>query len=249
MAETNDRLRGEVAQVLDQVRELVAGFAETTRRHNAITATGAAEHEQITVTVDVSGAVVAVEFDEDIDDDLGYSRIARGVVTAAQRAAASARALAEAALAPQRAALARLPTLADLTDWVSADDTGELAPPAALLSAPAEREPSTVLGSSPVELAVRRAELYASATAGGKRVGVAVNADGVLIDVRFSGAIADLDYPDIATAIVAASRAAVSTVACRVTELYDQYLPADRPRFPGPAAVLTGIDRIRDQLR
>ncbi|MFI9504696.1 YbaB/EbfC family nucleoid-associated protein [Nocardia sp. NPDC052566] len=245
----NDRLKSEVAQVIDDVHRLITGFAEAKRLHQAVTASVTAERERIVVVADVSGAVTEVYFEDGIED-LGYHQIARGVVQAAQRAAAEVKSKADEILSPQRSALLRLPKLSDLVDWLP-DEESIPTPPPALLTPPAEREPVADIGDG-ADLTVRqerRARLFATASAAGRRVSVTVNSDGVLIDLQFSGAIADLDYAEIADAIAASSRAAVAAVARKVADLYAPTVEDDRPPFPGPDAVLAGIERLRDQLR
>lgn len=245
----NDRLRAEAAQFVDDVHQLITGFVEAKRRHQAVTAAASAERGRILVTVDVSGAVTEVDFGAGIEQ-IGYQQIARGVRYAAQQAAAAVKDKADEVLSAQRAALLRLPKLSDLVDWLPEEQ--QLAdPPPALLTSPAERGPAaeanepTGLG----ELQELRAQLFATASAAGRRVSVAVNADGVLIDLRFSGAVGDLDYPELGEAIVVASRAAVVSVARKVSELYAPTIPDDRPQFAAPDVVLAGLERLRDQLR
>lgn len=245
----NDRLKAEVAQVIDDVHQLISGLAEAKRLHEAVTASAAAERERIVVVVDVSGALTEVCFDDDIEE-LGYHQIARGVVQAAQRAAAEVKSRADEILSAQRAALLRLPKLSDLVDWMP-EEQRLPSPPPALLTSPAEREPvaAVVDRTDLIGLQEHRARLFATASAEGRRVSVAVNADGVLIDLQFSGAVGDLDYEEIADAITAASRAAVAAVARKVADLYAPTVEDDRPRFPGPDVVLAGLERLRDQLR
>ncbi|WP_040740699.1 YbaB/EbfC family nucleoid-associated protein [Nocardia tenerifensis] len=245
----NERLRTEVAQVVADVHRLIAGFAEAKRQHQAVTASASAERGLIVVVADVSGALTEVYFEDDIEQ-LGYHQIARGVVQAAQRAAAQVKSKADEIISAQRGSLLGLPKLSDLVDWVP--DEQELpSPPAALLTPPAEREPvaDTAEQAGLLELQEQRARLFATASAGGRRVSVAVNADGVLIDLQFSGAVGDLDYEQIAEAIVAASGAAVAAVARKVADLYAPTVEDDRPSFPGSDVVLAGLDRLRDQLR
>ncbi|MGS2810846.1 YbaB/EbfC family nucleoid-associated protein [Nocardia sp. MW-W600-9] len=246
MRDTNERLRTEVAQMVDDVHGLISRLVAAKAVHDAVTATATVERGQITVVTDVSGAVREVEFGDYIDE-LNYHRIARGVVRAAQRAADEARGKADDILAPQRSDRARLPTLPDLVDWLPGTPEPELPPPPpALLTPPSEREP---IGDTPVDRQQRRAELFATATAEGRRVTASVNADGVLIDIQFSGAIGDLDYDEIAAAITGAARVAVASVARKVAELYAPTVADDRPAFPGPDILLAGLERLRDQLR
>jgi YbaB/EbfC DNA-binding family len=63
------------------------------------------------------------------------------------------------------------------------------------------------------ELERRRKLLTATATACDKRIQVTVNADGVLIETKFSTDIADLTYEEVAEAL----QAAVRTAAIEVT--------------------------------
>ncbi|WP_194852921.1 YbaB/EbfC family nucleoid-associated protein [Nocardia sp. SYP-A9097] len=250
---SNERLKTEVAQVLDDVHQLINGFADARRRYGALTATASVERERIIVTVDASGAVTAVDFAENVDD-LGYTLIARGTVRAAQQAASEVKLRADELLAPLRAAQARLPVLADLIPGMPREPQ-VAPPPPALLTPPGERDAG--LAPEPacddpaaeiVRLQDRRAELYGTGAAEGRRVLAAVNADGVLIDLKFSSGIGDLDFDEIADAVTAASRAAVAEVARMVTALFAPLLRTDAA-YPGPAATLAGIEQLRDQLR
>lgn len=258
-AGSNERLKTEVAQLLDDVHHLITGFADARRRHQALTASASVERERITVVADASGAVAEVIYAEDIDD-LGYSQIARGTVQAAQQAAHEVKRKADEILAPLRTMQARLPTLADLVDGMPRQD--EIPPPPpALLTPLAERkdldeavvaepgaEDAGDLSAEVRRLQDRRARLVATAAAEGRRVLVAVNADGILVDIKFSPGIGDLDYDEIADAVTEASRAAVAEVARKVTVLFTPIL-VDRPRYPGPDVTLAGLEQFRDQLR
>lgn len=64
-----------------------------------------------------------------------------------------------------------------------------------------------------------RAELTGTGTARGKRVTVTVNADNAVIETKFSGDIADLDYAEIANAVTEAAQRACAEVAARTGEL------------------------------
>ncbi|MGC4994620.1 YbaB/EbfC family nucleoid-associated protein [Nocardia salmonicida] len=262
MTDPNDRLRIDAAQVLDDVHQLISGFAAARQQHQALTASASAEGGRITVVADASGAVMEVIFD-DFVDDLSYQRIARGTLQAAQRAATAVKGKAEAILTPLQAMQARLPKLSDLFDWMPREDPIP-PPPAALLTRPGEREPMVTDGAASaeagpdrplddvigdlVELQNQRARLYATGAAEGRRILVAVNADGVMIDLKFAPGVSELEYDEIAAAITAASRVAVAGVARKVAELY---APAaeDRPPYPGPEATLAHIDLFREQLR
>ena len=83
-----------------------------------------------------------------------------------------------------------------------------------------------------------------------RRVTVAVNADGIAIDIKFSSDITDLDYDEIAAAITEASRRAVADVAEQTTELFAPIAPG--PEFRSAVNVeeaVDGVVSLRDQLR
>ena len=259
----NDRLRVEVTQVLDEVRDLITGMAEARQRYERLTASASAENGRVVVVVDASGAVTEVEFADDVDH-LGYHRIGRAVVQAAQDAARKAKQHSDRMLAPLRSAQERLPKLSDYFEPGSpmAEEQTPPPPPASLTPpgardpgpvrpAPAEEDAAPEIRDRTAEI-VRvqneRAELYATGAARGRRVMVAVNADGVVIDLKFAPAVGDLEYDEIADAITAAAREAVREVARKVTELFAP-LAGDRPRYPGAEAMLSDIGRFRDQLR
>lgn len=248
-----DRLRGEATQVLDEVVELISGIAAAQIHQRQLTATVSVEGERITVVADASGAVDRIEFADDIDE-LSYGQLARSTLRAAQQAAEQVRARADELLAPLRSLHARLPKLSDLVDWLPPQD--ELpSPPRASLTPPDERDPrpDPVPGLDPetvelIELQQQRALLYAVGAAQGGRVTVAVNADGVMIDLRLSGNVGDLDYDELAEVIVECSRVAVAAVARKVAALYGTGRD-DRPHYEGPAAMVAELNLFRDQLR
>ncbi|MEU7145817.1 YbaB/EbfC family nucleoid-associated protein [Nocardia sp. NPDC046473] len=278
MTRSSDRLKSDVAQVLDDVGQLIAGMAGARQRLQALTASAETERGRVLVVVDASGAVTEVSFADDVDD-LDYKQLARAVVAAAQQAAAQVKRRSDAIMAPLHAAQARLPQLSDLVVWMPRQD-GIPQPPPALLTPPGDRvatdlfdierdgptpvphgagdtaDSAAVSGISAVadqaaeiiRLQDLRAKLVATGTAEGRRVSAAVNADCILIDLKFSTGIGDLDYDEIAEAIAEAARQAVSAVARMATALFAP-IAADRTGFPGPAAILTGVEQLRDQLR
>lgn len=275
MVRSSDRLKSDVAQVLDEVGQLIAGMAGARQRLQALTASAETERGRVLVVVDASGAVSEVSFADDADD-LDYKQLARAVVAAAQQAAAQVKRRSDAIMAPLQAAQARLPQLSDLVDWLPRQD-GIPLPPPALLTPPGERDATDLFdierdGPAPVAPGAKdsdeaagspavadqaaeivrwqnhRAKLVATGTAEGRRVSAAVNADCVLIDLKFSTGIGDLDYDEIAEAITEASRQAVLAMARMTTALFAP-IAADRTGFPGPAAILTGVEQLRDQLR
>ncbi|MFD9551950.1 YbaB/EbfC family nucleoid-associated protein [Nocardia salmonicida] len=249
-----DRLRDEATQVLDEVVELISGIAAAQIHQRQLTATVSVEGERITVVADASGAVDRIEFADDIDE-LSYGQLARSTLRAAQQAAEQVRDRADELLAPLRSLHARLPKLSDLVDWLPPQD--ELPPPPrALLTPPDERDPrpDPVPGHDDpetlelIELQQQRALLYAVGAAAGGRVTVAVNADGVMIDLRLSGNVGDLDYDELAEVIVECSRVAVAAVARKVAALYGTGRD-DRPHYEGPTAMVAELNLFRDQLR
>ncbi|MGF6882759.1 DNA-binding protein YbaB [Nocardia sp. GAS34] len=261
MVQHNTRLIADTAGVLDGIHEVITRLADARRRCQAVTATVTAEHGSISVTADGSSAVTDIEFADDADQ-LGYARLARSTVQAAQAAGAEVRHRADAIMAPLRDQLNRLPGPAEMIGGLSA--RGDIpAPPPALLTPPGAREPTPVTaGAQPhpgieaadqsvaelVRLQHARTLLVATGTAEQRRVAVTVNADCIIVDIQFSPGIADLDPDEIAAAILAASRAAVPEVARRVKALFAP-VSYDRSGFPGIAETLAGLENLRDQLR
>lgn len=92
-----------------------------------------------------------------------------------------------------------------------------------------------------------RAQLTATATAAHRRVSVTVNADGIAIDVRFSGAIDDLSYDEIANAVTEASRQAVADIA---RQKAGRSVSVDAEQgVPDIGSLGTALDSLRDILR
>jgi DNA-binding protein YbaB len=92
-----------------------------------------------------------------------------------------------------------------------------------------------------------RANLIATASAQRRRVTATVNADGVLIDLKFSSDIDDLEYPEVAAAITEACGLAVAKVGRRAAELFAP-LPNDRGGAPDVDEIVRAVDNLRDQL-
>ncbi|MEV0356837.1 YbaB/EbfC family nucleoid-associated protein [Nocardia sp. NPDC050697] len=93
----------------------------------------------------------------------------------------------------------------------------------------------------------RRAQLTAVATARGKRVSVTVNADGLVIDVKFSAHIDDLRYDEIAKAVVVATQEAAAEVARKGQELVAPLLD-ERARLPGFAEIVEGMPDFASEV-
>ncbi|MCX4093070.1 YbaB/EbfC family nucleoid-associated protein [Nocardia sp. alder85J] len=92
-----------------------------------------------------------------------------------------------------------------------------------------------------------RTRLMGVGTAERRRVTVTVNADGIVIDIKFSSDIGDLEYDEIATAITEASRLAVADVAGQTTALFAPIAVESTGRV-GLTETLADIDALRDQL-
>jgi DNA-binding protein YbaB len=94
----------------------------------------------------------------------------------------------------------------------------------------------------------QRAQIVVGAHAAGNRVTVQVNADGALVGLRFSDDISDLDYDEIATAVLTAAREAAATAAERVRKLIApvQQRPAAIPTI---AELIDDIPGLRAQMR
>ncbi|MBU3068089.1 YbaB/EbfC family nucleoid-associated protein [Nocardia sp. NEAU-G5] len=264
MVRHNTRLIADTAEVLDGIHEVITSLADARARCRALTVTATAERGSITVMADGSGALAGIEFAYDTEQ-LGYTRLARSTVQAAQAAGAEVRRRADAIMTPLRERLERLPGPAEVIHGLPA--RGAIPPPPpALLTPPGARDPAPGTdGARPhpaldtscgpagpaadlVRLQQARTVLVATGTAEQRRVAVTVNADCLIVDIQFSSGIADLDHDDIAEAILAASRAAVAEVARRVQALFAP-VTYDRSGFPGVAETLAGLENLRDQLR
>jgi DNA-binding protein YbaB len=85
----------------------------------------------------------------------------------------------------------------------------------------------------------QRARIVVETHAASDRVTVKVNADGALVDVRFSDDINELDYDEIAAAVLTAGREAAATAAERVRKLI-------APLQQRPASIPTIAELIED---
>jgi DNA-binding protein YbaB len=92
-----------------------------------------------------------------------------------------------------------------------------------------------------------RAALVGRAAVRRGRVSVAVNADNVLVDLKFGRDVEDLDYPELARAVIEATQAATADVARKSRELM-QPLQAQRARLPKLSTLVPGMPNLRDQL-
>ncbi|MQY24981.1 YbaB/EbfC family nucleoid-associated protein [Nocardia aurantia] len=93
-----------------------------------------------------------------------------------------------------------------------------------------------------------RTRLMGTGTAERRRVTVTVNADGIVIDIKFSSDIGDLEYDEIAAAITEASRHAVADVARQTTALFAPIAVETTGRV-GLEETLADIAALRDLNR
>ena len=93
----------------------------------------------------------------------------------------------------------------------------------------------------------QRAHLIVEAHSARRRVTVQVNADGALVDLRFSRDIDDLSYPEIAKAVLTAAKEAAAKAAGQAQELIAPV--RERPAgMPTIAELIDRIPELRDQL-
>lgn len=104
----NQRLAEQTNQLIDTLQQALGKFGDIRSAQQAMTASASAEHGRITVTVNMSGSIVRTEFSDEVDE-LGHGAIARGILQAAQQAAAEALRKREELTAPLRALRAGMP--------------------------------------------------------------------------------------------------------------------------------------------
>ncbi|ATL65745.1 YbaB/EbfC family nucleoid-associated protein [Nocardia terpenica] len=92
-----------------------------------------------------------------------------------------------------------------------------------------------------------QARLVASATAARGRVTVTVNAQGVVIETRFSSDIEDLGYAEIARAVTQAAQDAAAQVRKRTREIFED-VRKDQERMPRLSEFLPGMPDVRDMM-
>jgi len=94
----------------------------------------------------------------------------------------------------------------------------------------------------------QRAQIVVEAHAADDRVSVTVNADGALVDLRFSEDIDDLDYDEIATAVLTAASEAAAMAAGRARTLIAS--AHQRPAaIPTIAELIEDIPQLRARVR
>lgn len=97
------------------------------------------------------------------------------------------------------------------------------------------------------EMQRKRSELVADASAGGRRVTVTCNADGVPIDVVFADDIDDLDYDDIAAAVLEAAQEAAVKVVAMAEDLLAP-VRAARAELPSLSSLVEGMPDVRTNV-
>ncbi|WP_216899218.1 YbaB/EbfC family nucleoid-associated protein [Nocardia alni] len=93
------------------------------------------------------------------------------------------------------------------------------------------------------DLQRRRTQLTGTGTARGKRVTVTVNADGTVIETKFTADVSDLSYSEIARAMTEAAQQAAAEVARKRTELM-QPLTEVRARLPKLSEIVESMPDV-----
>ncbi|WP_327112624.1 YbaB/EbfC family nucleoid-associated protein [Nocardia sp. NBC_01730] len=93
----------------------------------------------------------------------------------------------------------------------------------------------------------QRARLTASASVRDRRVTVTVNADGVVIETKFSSDIDDLDYDEIAAAMTQAAQQAAAEIARRTDELLAP-LTEQKMTMPKFSDLVEGFPDVQGQI-
>jgi len=97
------------------------------------------------------------------------------------------------------------------------------------------------------DLQRRRTQLTATGTARGKRVTVTVNADGTVIETKFTANVADLSYSELARAMTEAAQQAAAEVARKRTELM-QPLTEARARLPKWSDIVESMPDVTSRM-
>ncbi|WP_405167250.1 YbaB/EbfC family nucleoid-associated protein [Nocardia sp. NBC_01499] len=97
------------------------------------------------------------------------------------------------------------------------------------------------------QLQHQRLALIGKASERGGRVTVTVNADGVLIDLKFGRGVEDLEYAELARAILKATQDATADVTRRTEELMAP-IQQDRARLPKLSDLVEGMPDISSMM-
>lgn len=98
------------------------------------------------------------------------------------------------------------------------------------------------------QLQRERAALTETVSVRQKRVTVTVNAEGTIIEIKFSSDIDDLDYPEIAKAVTEAAQQASAQVARRGREVLAP-VSQTQNRLPKLADLVPGMPDLSRELR
>jgi DNA-binding protein YbaB len=93
----------------------------------------------------------------------------------------------------------------------------------------------------------RRTQLIASGTARGKRVTVTVNAEGTVIETKFSANVTDLTYSELAHAMTEAAQQAAAEIARKRNELMRPLLE-QRARLPKMHEIVEGMPDLTPRI-
>ncbi|WP_405489164.1 YbaB/EbfC family nucleoid-associated protein [Nocardia sp. NBC_00511] len=92
-----------------------------------------------------------------------------------------------------------------------------------------------------------RARLTATAQAGGRRVTITVNADGVVIKTEFSADVDDLPFSEIATAVTSATQQAAAEVRQKSQDIMNA-LRSEQERQPAMSEFFPAMPDIREMI-
>jgi DNA-binding protein YbaB len=268
----NERLMGDLGNLIDSVQAQMSQLQQVAKQREQLTASASVERGRVTVVVDVQGRITETRFDEDIAD-LTYLDIGKAVTAAAQKAATEVKLKQDELLGPLLALRARMPKVENFIEGLPDLRSQFPVPPPVSTDPPGVRERETqglefdeaVADDQQIDgldeematfrtrmreigrLQEKRARLTATATAQRRRVTVAVNADGVVIETKFASDIDDLSYDEIALAVTAAASEAAAEVARKGSELMRPVV-ADRPPTPDLDQIIAGITGLRGEI-
>ncbi|MGY0496972.1 YbaB/EbfC family nucleoid-associated protein [Nocardia sp. FBN12] len=123
----NDRLRADMATMLDGLGEQFRGIAELQKERALLTATATACDKRIEVTVNADGLLIATKFADDVLE-LSLEEIATNLTAAVQSAAADVAARGKDLMTPLLERRDALPKLSEIIE--GAPDLGAMLPTA-----------------------------------------------------------------------------------------------------------------------
>ncbi|MET7768372.1 YbaB/EbfC family nucleoid-associated protein [Nocardia sp. NPDC005366] len=123
----NDRLRADMATMLDGLGEQFRGIAELQKQRSLLTATVTACEKRIEVMVNADGVLIATKFADDVLD-LSLEEIAANLTAAVQAAAAEVAARGRELMTPLLERRNALPKLSEIVE--GAPDLGAMLPTA-----------------------------------------------------------------------------------------------------------------------